>query len=514
MAEGFLAIAVENMANAIKKISVQRGHDVTDHTLVCFGGAGGQHACLVADRLGITSIHIHPYAGVLSALGIGLADVRHVEDQAVEAELDEAMVDALGPAWQSLADTAGRAVVDQGVPPEAVDLHRRLSLRYQGSDTALQVDDGSAAAIVAAFESVHRARFGFVSPEKALVVESIQVEAVGRSGSDGLTVRSTGSTGQPPPTPERRSVVFGGTEVDTPFHRREDLTAGSTVDGPAVVLEETATTVIEPGWRASVNDVGDLILDRVTARPDQAGVDTTVDPVQLEIFNNLFMNIAEQMGLVLENTAASVNIKGAPRLQLCRVRSRRRPDRQRSPHAGASRLDERIDQIDRRQNPNMAPGEVYVMNAPYNGGTHLPDITVVKPVFDEIDDEAPTPTGGPAQPIFFVAARGHHADIGGTVPGSAPADSTTVDEEGSAARQRPAGPRRAVPSRRDRASAHHRPPPGPQSGSEHRRPPGSGGGVREGDGGAQAGSSTTTGSTSSTPTWATSRTTPRSRCDG
>ena len=438
VAEGFLAIAVENMANAIKKISVQRGHDVTDHTLVCFGGAGGQHACLVADRLGVTRIHIHPYAGVLSAFGIGLADSRHVENQAVELELTPDSLISLDPHWESLTATASNVLLDQGLPPERITGHRRLSLRYQGSDTALQVDDGTHEAIVESFESVHRARFGFIAPDKPLVIESIQVETVGRehgagrtagrleggAGSEPLTVRSARRpTERPAPTPVMRSVVFGGATVETPFFERTALSEGTSVDGPAVILEDTATTVVELGWRATVNDLGDLILERVEARPDQAGVDTDVDPVQLEIFNNLFMNIAEQMGLVLENTAASVNIK--ERLDFsCAVFD---PDGEliaNAPHMPVhlGSMSESIKSI-AHQNPNMAPGEVYVMNAPYNGGTHLPDITVVKPVFAE------GALSG-AKPIFFVAARGHHADIGGTVPGSAPADSTTVDEEG------------------------------------------------------------------------------------
>ncbi len=433
VAEGFLAIAVENMANAIKKISVQRGHDVTDHTLVCFGGAGGQHACLVADRLGITRIHIHPHAGVLSALGIGLADIRHVEDQAVEAPLDAGTVTALIPRWQLLTDAVVAALVDQGLPPEDVHVHRRLSLRYEGSDTALTVDEGSVDEITAGFEAVHRARFGFVSPDKSLVIESMQVEGVGASGSAPapLTVGSARRPNQrpaPAPSPPWRRVSFDGTSVETPFHRRVDLTPGAQVDGPAVVLEETATTVVEPGWRATVNDLGDLVLERVEARPDQIDVDTSVDPVQLEIFNNLFMNIAEQMGLVLENTAASVNIK--ERLDFsCAVFDPGGDLIANAPHMPVhlGSMSESIKSI-ARQNPEMAPGEVYVMNAPYNGGTHLPDITVVKPVFEQDGAAGSAPSG--VDPIFFVAARGHHADIGGTVPGSAPADSTTVDEEG------------------------------------------------------------------------------------
>jgi len=367
VAEGFLAIAVENMANAIKKISVQRGHDVTDYTLACFGGAGGQHACLVADRLGIERVLIHPHAGVLSALGIGLADVRHVNEAAVEAVLDPAALESLSTRWQQLTELGAEAVRAQGVPVEQTSAVQRLALRYAGSDTSMHVPAGPVAQVVAAFEALHRARFGFISPEKDLLIESMQVET------------------------------------------------------PAVLLEPTGTTVVEPGWQAVATEAGDLVLERVLPLPDRAAVGTSVDPVQLEIFNNLFMNIAEQMGVVLENTAASVNIK--ERLDFsCAVFDPSGDLIANAPHMPVhlGSMSESIKSII-RQNPSMVPGRVWVMNAPYNGGTHLPDITVIKPVFDE--DE-------PTTPIFYVASRGHHADIGGTVPGSAPADSTSVDEEG------------------------------------------------------------------------------------
>ncbi len=424
VAEGFLSIAVDNMANAIKKISVQRGHDVTGgYTLVCFGGAGGQHACLVADRLGITRVHIHPHAGVLSALGIGLADTRHVEDRAVEQVLGDELLAALAPEFDVLQSTATGAVVDQGIPANSVQPHHRLALRYHGSDTAFHVTRAGLPELVASFEEVHRSRFGFISPDKDLVVESIQVEAIGLEAVDLTGIgdsESNVSDGSAEPT---RPVVFNGVEVDTPFVTRSTLASGSTVDGPAVILEDTATTVVEPGWQASVNSLGDLVMERVEALVESTAVGTSVDPVQLEIFNNLFMNIAEQMGVVLENTAASVNIK--ERLDFsCAIFD---PDGDliaNAPHMPVhlGSMSESIKSII-RQNPDMRRGDVFVMNAPYNGGTHLPDITVIKPVFDS---ESPNDL----RPIFYVASRGHHADIGGTVPGSAPADSTTVDEEG------------------------------------------------------------------------------------
>jgi len=418
VAEGFLSIAVENMANAIKKISVQRGYDITSYTLVCFGGAGGQHACLVADRLGVTRVHIHPYAGVLSALGIGLADVRHVLDHAVERTLDEAALVSLEPAWRQLDTDGEKALIDQGVPAEAISLVHRIALRYAGSDTAVHVPADELSRVISEFESMHMARFGFISPEKDLIIESVQMEAIGASAPVEIVPASadaaTSRTGMHPTT-------MAAATVDTPFIDRASLVSGDPVRGPAVLIEANATTVVEPGWAASALANGDLVLERVEALPDRAAIGTDVDPVQLEIFNNLFMNIAEQMGLVLENTAASVNIK--ERLDFsCAVFD---PDGDliaNAPHMPVhlGSMSESIKSII-RQNPHMEPGDVYVMNAPYNGGTHLPDITVIKPVFQDGDD---------VHPIFYVASRGHHADIGGTVPGSAPADSTSVDEEG------------------------------------------------------------------------------------
>ena len=417
VAEGFLSIAVENMANAIKKISVQQGHDVSEYTLVCFGGAGGQHACLVADRLGISRVHIHPHAGVLSALGIGLADVRHVGDHAVEETLGPDLLQALAPDWDALEASGRASLRAQAVADDRIELIRRTAVRYAGSDTALHVQAGSYDEVVERFEDTHRARFGFVSRDKDMIVESIQVEAVGA----GLDAELVG-----PSHPAARSdlgsypTVMAGTERATPFHDRAALEPGQPVDGPAVLIEANATTVIEPGWRATVLDGGDLVMERVVPIDDRVAVGTDVDPVQLEIFNNLFMNIAEQMGVVLENTAASVNIK--ERLDFsCAVFDPTGDLIANAPHMPVhlGSMSESIKSII-AQNPDMRAGQAFVMNAPYNGGTHLPDITVVKPVFD----------GSGATPIFYVASRGHHADIGGMTPGSAPADSTSVEQEG------------------------------------------------------------------------------------
>jgi 5-oxoprolinase (ATP-hydrolysing) len=420
VAEGFLSIAVDNMANAIRKISVQRGHDVTAYTLMCFGGAGGQHACGVADRLGMTRVLIHPHAGVLSALGIGLADVRTVADEAIEADLGSEALELASGVTARLEAEGRAAIAAQGVAPDRIAAFARVALRYHGSDTALQVALGSATELLERFEVAHRARFGFVT-DKPLIVESVQVEVVGRSEA---TV--TGRVGEGDPDRSllgHRSVTFNGRGHGTPFHDRRFLGRSSVIDGPAVIVEANSTTVVEPGWRATVDGEANLVLARVMAFDDRPDLDADrPDPVQLEIFNNLFMNVAEQMGVVLENTASSVNIK--ERLDFsCAIFD---PDGElvaNAPHMPVhlGSMSESIKSVI-AGTPSMAPGDVFVLNAPYNGGTHLPDVTVIKPVL--------SPGSGAGTILFYVAARGHHADIGGTTPGSMPAGSTTVIEEG------------------------------------------------------------------------------------
>ena len=421
-AEGFLGVAVQNMANAIKTISVQRGHDVSTYTLACFGGAGGQHACRVADELGMTTVLIHPHAGVLSALGIGLADVRSVTERAVGQLLTE---DLLAAVASDIAELSAAAYTEVAADIAHSHIHIEASffLRYEGSDTALEVTAGDYQPVQTAFEELHRTRFGFASPETPIVLESIQVEAIGRSGLSETLADRPGephlgpSRDAPPKTSHPAS--FEGQPVDTPFYDRADLKQGAAVDGPAVIVDPNSTTVVEPGWTASVAPGGELILSRVAPRPSSA-VGTEVDPVMLEIFNSLFMNVAEQMGVALENTAASVNIK--ERLDFsCAVFD---PDGEliaNAPHMPVhlGSMDMAVKAVIARH-LEMAPGDAFVTNAPYNGGTHLPDVTVVMPVFDSDGAEV----------LFFTASRGHHADIGGTVPGSAPADSSNIAEEG------------------------------------------------------------------------------------
>ncbi len=417
VAQGYLDIAADNMANAIKKISIERGHDVTDYALVCFGGAGGQHACMVADRLGIENIYVHPHAGVLSAVGIGLADVRQIRDETVEQTLDHDNLQQLDPRWRELELKGTEYLQNQGIEGTAQELRRRLSLRYQGSDTALLVPASTIDEVRTAFETHHTARFGFISPQTPIIIESLQLEAVGLAKP--LSVNETNSQHGDPllgifPT------TMGDKTIDTPFLDRQNMSPDTPVTGPAVLVEPNATTVIEPNWQGHVNADGDLFIERIAPQNQRPAVGTNVNPVQLEIFNNLFMNIAEQMGVVLENTAVSVNIK--ERLDFsCAIFD---PDGEliaNAPHLPIhlGSMSEAIKSVI-AHNPDMETGDAYVLNAPYNGGTHLPDITVVKPIFDETTGER----------IFYVASRGHHSDIGGIVPGSAPADSTTIDEEG------------------------------------------------------------------------------------
>ncbi|MET0117639.1 MAG: hydantoinase B/oxoprolinase family protein [Sedimenticola sp.] len=420
VAEGFLRIAVDNMANAIKKISVQRGYDVTRYTLCCFGGAGGQHACLVADALGMNSIFIHPHAGVLSAYGMGLADLRAIREQSVEAPLTEQLVEALSVPYDSLSDEAVEELAAQGVATERIEVIRKAMVRYSGTDTALAVVAGSASEMTTSFEQLHRQQFGFVMTGRSLVVEAISVEAAG--GSDPVedpVLASDRTDGDPDPFGRVRMYSHGH-EHETPVFDRTTLWPGVRLPGPAILVEPNATTVVEPGWAARISDRNHLVLERVEARLQQYAMGTEADPIMLEIFNNLYMSIAEQMGGVLANTAYSVNIK--ERLDFsCAVFDDGGNLVANAPHMPVhlGSMSDSIRTVIRKWGGTIEAGDVFVLNAPYNGGTHLPDVTVVTPV-----------VSGEGEVLFYVASRGHHADIGGITPGSMPPSSGTVTEEG------------------------------------------------------------------------------------
>lgn len=419
VAEGFLSIAIESMANAIKKISVQRGYDVSEYTLSCFGGAGGQHACLVADSLGMKRIYLHPYAGVLSAYGIGLAQSRTINDLAIESILNEAIIESLANQFKELRAQGRAEMIAQGLRDEKLNYSSRVYLRYQGSDSAQAVNFAEFDKLKGDFEDLHRARFGFISPEKSLIVESIQMEVSCANELSGAERNREGA--KTTDVSATLDVVMAGELQKTPFLYRDSIATNELVNGPAVIIESTSTIVVEPGWQAVIKANNDLVLERVEILHRVSAIGTDVDPVMLEIFNNLFMNVAEQMGTVLENTASSVNIK--ERLDFsCALFSPIGDLVANAPHVPVhlGSMSESIKTIIRENSATMSPGDAFLINAPYNGGTHLPDITLIKPVYDEQGEEV----------IFYVATRGHHADIGGTVPGSAPAYSKHVKEEG------------------------------------------------------------------------------------
>ncbi|WP_116597827.1 hydantoinase B/oxoprolinase family protein [Primorskyibacter marinus] len=410
MAEGFLRIAVDNMANAIKKISVQRGHDVTRYTLQCFGGAGGQHACLVADALGMKRVFIHPHAGVLSAYGMGLAEIRAMRETQVDAPLAE--IDTAKQALDRISEDARAEVANQGV--SQIDVRQRAHLRYDGSHQPLEVAFGAPDKMRADFEDAHRQRFGFASPERDVLFEMVSAEAVGDTGQVPSAVLPEGDGAPKAQIP----VHLAGDVQDVPLYLRDALNAETAIDGPAIITEPTGTNVIEPGWSAQLDAMGNLILDR-TSKADRAGAaGTQADPVMLEVFNNLFMSVADQMGATLANTSWSVNIK--ERLDFsCAIFDEAGDLVANAPHVPVH-LGSMSDSIKTvmRDNPDVAEGDAYMLNSPYNGGTHLPDVTVVTPVFVD------------GKPVFWLGSRGHHADIGGRTPGSAPPDSTRIEEEG------------------------------------------------------------------------------------
>jgi 5-oxoprolinase (ATP-hydrolysing) len=517
IADGFIKIAVENMANAIKKISVQRGYDVTRYTLNCFGGAGGQHACLVADSLGMTKVLIHPYSSLLSAYGMGLADIRATRQQAIEAPFGEAALATLAEIGGRLGDEVRNEVTGQGVPPEDIAVHLRAHIRYAGTDTALVLDAGkntarsssppplggrsasearreggaaesttrattpvpspppqggreqsgnavkvaSLAQLKSAFETAHLARFGFIDETKQLVVEAVSIEAVG--GGAKFTEPEAEVRHAPLPEPARRGHFYSqGAWHDAAIFMRAQLARGHAVSGPAIVIEPHQTVVVETGWHAEITAKDHLVLTRVIPLARQHAIGTDADPVMLEVFNNLFMSIAEQMGVALQNTAYSVNIK--ERLDFsCAVFAADGTLVANAPHMPVhlGSMDRAVETIIRENAGRIAPGDVYAINAPYNGGTHLPDITVCTPVFAEPSHafhrhpeeraKRASKGDGPSRAsfearasrehlrmteqdhpeiLFWVASRGHHADVGGISPGSMSPNATTIAEEG------------------------------------------------------------------------------------
>ncbi|MBU4609826.1 hydantoinase B/oxoprolinase family protein [Achromobacter sp. GG226] len=420
LAEGFLEIAVGNMAEAIKRISVQRGHDVTNYVLTTFGGAGGQHACLVADALGMSKVYAHPLGGVLSAYGMGLADQTDMRQRTVEKVLNDELMAELATGLDELAAEAGGELRRQHVPDADISLRRSVHLKYRGSDTSLDVEFGDQATMRAAFEAAYRQRFSFLMPGRDLIVETLVVEASGGgqvASENAATRERTSAFG----AREQVRMVSGGEWRDTPLYVREDLVPGDAVDGPAIISEPNGTTVVEDGWRATITDLDHIVIERVVPRAERRAIGTDADPIMLEVFNNLFMSIAEQMGYRLQNTAHSVNIK--ERLDFsCAIFDGEGNLIANAPHMPVhlGSMGETIKTVMNENAGKMQPGDVFVVNDPYHGGTHLPDVTIVTPVFDRAGKDI----------LFYVGSRGHHADIGGKTPGSMPPDSRTIDDEG------------------------------------------------------------------------------------
>ncbi|EIJ41201.1 N-methylhydantoinase B/acetone carboxylase, alpha subunit [Beggiatoa alba B18LD] len=418
IAEGFLQIAVDNMANAIKYISTQRGYNVTQYTLCCFGGAGGQHACAVADALGMETIVIHPYAGVLSAYGMGLADIRVLREQSVEQVLKTALLDTLNQLFAQLSTQAQQQVQSQQTEVGQMSLIQQVHLRYQGTDTALIVPYADIETMQARFQQAHQQRYGFTMSNCPLLVEAVAVEAIGHTAFSAITVQNLAKTRAQPASMSR--FYSQGQYHDAPIYYREQLAVGTVIEGTAVIVESIGTNIIEAGWQAEIHPQGHLILKRVKPRETMHAIGTQVDPVMLEIFNNLFMSIAEQMGLTLANTAYSVNIK--ERLDFsCALFTAEGNLIANAPHIPVhlGSMGESVRQI--IQQEDIHYGDVFLLNSPYHGGTHLPDLTVITPVFLSETE---------AKPHFYVASRGHHADIGGISPGSVPPHSRTIAEEG------------------------------------------------------------------------------------
>jgi len=418
VADGFIQIAVANMAEAIKKISVQRGYDITRYALNSFGGAGGQHACLVADALGIKTVLLHPFSGLLSAYGMGLAEIRSTRTAALDAALDGAVKAAIAGVAGKLAAETRAELTGQGVPSADIAILTRAHIRYAGTDTAIAVAAGEESAMRDAFQAAHKARFGFMDASKALVVEAFEVEAIG--GGAKFEEPSSAELAGEPAVAERTRLFSKGRWHEAAVVRREAMSPGQQVAGPAIIIEPNQTVVVEEGWSAKLTAKDHLVLVRAKALVQNAAIGTKADPVMLEIFNNLFMSIAEQMGVTLQNTAYSVNIK--ERLDFsCAVFDQTAALVANAPHMPVhlGSMDKSVETVI-ANNPVIKPGDVYCLNAPYNGGTHLPDITVCTPVFDAGDRDI----------LFWVASRGHHADVGGTAPGSMSPLATVIEEEG------------------------------------------------------------------------------------
>ena len=419
VADGFLKVAVENMANAIKKISVQRGYNVSDYTLTCFGGAGGQHACAVADRLDMKTVLIHPFSGNLSAYGMGLADIRANRQIAVLKTFNQSEVKKLNTIRENLQSQTNSELSGQGIDSNQITHFTRAHIRYEGTDTSVPVSLSNYSSMFQDFEDLHKKQFGFVFEDKPIIIEALEVESVG----GGATIKEPDLTAKPPNlrSEATKKIFSGGQWCDAKVFLRDNLQPGHTIEGPALIIESHQTVVIEPGWQGEITLKNHVKLNRIATIERNVAIGTTVDPVMLEVFNNLFMSIAEQMGVTLQKTSYSVNIK--ERLDFsCAVFDPNGALVANAPHMPVhlGSMDRSVETVIANNCEDINYGDVFALNAPYNGGTHLPDITVVTPVFDQEHSNI----------LFWVASRGHHADVGGTAPGSMTPKAKTVTEEG------------------------------------------------------------------------------------
>ncbi len=422
VAEGFLKIAIDNMASAIKKISTQKGYDVTNYTLCCFGGAGGQHACKVADAVGIKQILIHPFAGVLSAYGMGLAELRTIKHFSVEKPLNNTSLEHLTNKIKTTIKNVQDDLITQGVPKQLISISINAYIKYTGTDSSISIKISDPNTMQFEFTKAHQQQFGFVMKKQPLVIESIIIEANGKEEELPQAVSSHISTNKNTPEPEALLTLFDeGITKLAPLYKRSQLLTGHQIKGPAIIVEKTGTNILESGWVASIKSSGCLVFERTTPLLSTTAIGTTVDPIMLEIFNNLFMSIAANMGTILENTSYSVNIK--ERLDFsCAIFDHSGNLVANAPHMPVhlGSMDQSIKALIATQSETFQPGDSYISNDPYSGGTHLPDITVITPIFEPTTNQL----------LFFVASRGHHADIGGISPGSMPSNSTSVNEEG------------------------------------------------------------------------------------
>jgi len=419
VAEGFLEIAIEHMAQAIKKISISRGYNLKDYILNCFGGAGGQHACLVAERLGMTSIFLHPLSGVLSAYGMGLADISTEKQVVFEEELHESIIVELNKKINHLKSTNITELEEQGLPAEKITNNIWALLRYKGTDTSINVPHGDISEMRTKFEESHKRQFGFIAPEKLIIIETVGVESFGgrENPAEKVAIKKTKTE---PKAIAIKDVYSNGEWHKTPIYSIADLQYGHYIPGPAIIIEPTGTIVIESNWNAKVTQHNHIILERSALSLPIKTLSSSYDPVTLEIFNNLFMSIAEQMGIVLRNTSQSVNIK--ERLDFsCAIFDKDGNLVANAPHVPVhlGSMDSSVKVII-NSNQTIKPGDSFVQNNPYNGGSHLPDITVITPVFNKEKTHI----------IFYVASRAHHEDIGGIAPGSMSPLATSILQEG------------------------------------------------------------------------------------